>query len=99
MVERDNQGGPNAAIKQVTVISLDGVTPVAHGGDLPVVEKAVVMDLLPLMAASNGWTPDKIESLAITADGTLIAATDNDGVDDATGETLVLYPGTVADLK
>ncbi len=99
VVERDNQGGPNAAIKQVTVISLDGVTPVAHGGDLPVVEKAVVMDLLPLMAASNGWTPDKIESLAITADGTLIAATDNDGVDDATGETMVLYPGTVADLK
>ncbi|SDE39721.1 hypothetical protein SAMN05421720_106115 [Rhodospira trueperi] len=81
------------------MISLDGVTPVAHGESLPVVEKTVALDLLPLMAARNGWTPDKIESLAITADGTLISATDNDGVDDATGETQVLYPGMAGDLK
>jgi len=99
VVERDNQGGPNAAIKQVAVISLDGVTPAAHGEDLPVVEKTVVLDLLPLMTATNGWTLDKIEGFAVAADGRLIAVTDNDGVDDATGETLMLYPGTVGDLK
>lgn len=95
VVERDNKGGPDAAIKQVTRISLEGVTPVALGGDLPVLSKTLVMDLLPMMHANNGWTPDKVESLAVTADGRLFAITDNDGVDDATGETQFLPLGSI----
>lgn len=93
ILERDNQGGPDAAIKQVTIVSLDGVTPAPLGGTLPVLQKQLAMDLLPAMAASNGWTPDKVEGLAVTADGRLMAVTDNDGVDDATGETLLLDLG------
>lgn len=93
ILERDNQGGPDAAIKQVTIVSLDGVTPAPLGETLPVLQKQLAMDLLPAMSAGNGWTPDKVEGLAVTADGRLIAVTDNDGVDDATGETLLLDLG------
>ncbi len=93
LIERDNKGGPDAALKQVTVVSLEGVTPAPYGANLPVLEKQMAMDLLPAMSASNGWTPDKVEGLAVTKDGRLIAVTDNDGVDDATGETLLLDLG------
>ncbi|MCG8510154.1 MAG: esterase-like activity of phytase family protein, partial [Rhodospirillales bacterium] len=55
VIERDNKGGSDAAIKQVTVISLDGIKPAPAGGDLPVVEKRFAVDLLPAMAATNGW--------------------------------------------
>ncbi|MDX5595520.1 esterase-like activity of phytase family protein [Pseudovibrio sp. SPO723] len=99
VVERDNKGGTDAAIKQVTVVSLDGVTPAAHGEELPVLEKKVVLDLLPQMSATNGWTPDKVEGLAITADGRILISTDNDGVDDASGESLFFDMGEVSKLN
>jgi hypothetical protein len=93
VVERDNQAGPMAALKQVTVVSLDGVTPAPAGGALPVLTKTVAKDILPAMAASMGYTPDKVESLAITKDGQMIALTDNDGVDDSSGESQLLRLG------
>ena len=99
LIERDNKGGPDAALKQVTLVSLKGVTPAPAGGDLPILEKRVVLNLLPAMAASKGWTPDKVEGLAITADGRLLAVTDNDGVDDASGETQFLDLGPASQLK
>jgi hypothetical protein len=43
--------------------------------------------MLPIMRATNGWTLDKLEGFAIAKDGTAYAVTDNDGVDEATGET------------
>jgi len=37
---------------------------------------------------------EKIESLAVTANGDLLFANDNDGVDDSSGETrLIRVPG------
>ncbi len=98
LIERDNKGGPDAAIKQVTMVSLGGVTPAPLGGTLPILKKHVAFDLLPAMVASNGWTPDKVEGLAVTADGRIMAVTDNDGVDDATGETLLLDLGSAERL-
>jgi len=94
VVERDNLNGPDAAIKRITEISLNGVTPVPYGeASLPVVEKQEAINLLPYIMATNGWTPDKVEGLALSADGSLYAVTDNDGVKDATGETLFLQLG------
>jgi hypothetical protein len=93
VLERDNQPGSYAAIKTVTVISLDGVTPAAWGEALPVVGKTVAVDLLAPMQASGGWITDKPEGFAITADGRVFAVTDNDGVSDATGETQLLLLG------
>jgi hypothetical protein len=54
----------------------------------------MAIDLLLAMQASQGWISDKPEGFAITADGKVFAVTDNDGVDGASGETLLLLLGT-----
>lgn len=95
LIERDNQPGDAAALKSVTVISLAGVTPKPYGETLLTVTKTVAMDLLPAMRATRGWISDKPEGLALLANGELVAVTDNDGVDNATGETLLLRLGNV----
>jgi len=99
ILERDNKGGEDAAIKQITTVSLDGVTPAAHGEELPVLEKSFKVDILPAMARSKGWILDKPEGLTITADGRLILVTDNDGVDDAPGETQLIDLGPASRLN
>ena len=57
-------------------------------------EKEVAIDLLAPMQASGGWITDKPEGFAVMADGRVFAVTDNDGVSDASGETLLLLLGT-----
>ncbi|CTQ56635.1 hypothetical protein LP7551_05196 [Roseibium album] len=99
ILERDNKGGEDAAIKQITVVSLEGVTPAAHGAALPVLKKRFAMDILPAMAEGKGWILDKPEGLTITADGRLILLTDNDGVDDAPGETQLIDLGPASRLN
>ncbi len=99
ILERDNKGGEDAAIKQITRVSLKGVTPAAHGETLPVLEKRFAMDILPAMAQGKGWVLDKPEGLTITADGRLILVTDNDGVDDAPGETQLIDLGPATRLN
>ncbi|WP_134678407.1 esterase-like activity of phytase family protein [Paracoccus ravus] len=89
LIERDNLIGQAAVLKQVTAVSLDGLEPAPLGGDLPLVEKTLVRDLIPDLKQWNGYVQDKVESLAITSDGTAFTATDNDGVDDASGETFM----------
>jgi Esterase-like activity of phytase len=96
LIERDNQPGSYAAIKTITVVDLGGVEPAAWGADLPLVEKTTAIDLLPAMQASRGWISDKAEGFAITTDGRVFAVTDNDGVNDASGETLLLQLGDKA---
>ena len=93
VLERDNQPDSYAAIKTVTVVDLGDVEPAAWGEELPLVEKAAAIDLLAPMQASQGWISDKAEGFAITADGRIFAVTDNDGVSDASGETLLLQLG------
>lgn len=99
LIERDNQPGLFSTHKVISVIDLAGVTPQPFGSDLPIVDKTVAIDLLPAMLADQGWISDKPEGLAVTADGTVIVVTDNDGVDDATGQTQLLRIGSSADLQ
>ncbi|PVB61488.1 esterase-like activity of phytase family protein [Labrenzia sp. 011] len=99
ILERDNMGGEDAVIKQIATISLDGVTPATYGDALPVLDKKFAMDVLPAMAAGNGWVLDKPEGLTITADGRLILVTDNDGVDGAPGETQLIDLGPASRLN
>ena len=54
---------------------------------MPTVRKDVVYDFLPDLKAQGGYVTDKIEGFAITKDGRAFAVTDNDGVDDSSGET------------
>jgi hypothetical protein len=96
VVERDNQVGKDAKVKALTYVSLDGVTPAPLGGDLPVVTKHPVRDLIPDLAAPGGFVLDKVESFAIDANGEAIIITDNDGVDDHSGETQLIRLGKIA---
>ena len=87
LIERDNQIGAGAVLKQITRVSMDQMVPAALGEELPVVEKEVVRDLIPDLASYGGYIVDKVEGLAIFEDGTAWVSTDNDGVDDSSGET------------
>jgi len=97
IVERDNQTGPNARIKRVYTVDVTGVTPAAEGDAFPLLSKSLAIDVLPAMQAGKGWVHDKLEGLARTADGTVYVVTDNDGVDDSTGETQFLNLGKALD--
>lgn len=88
LLERDNQIGAAAVTKQITRVSLDQMVPAPLGGDLPVVTKEVVRDLLPDLTSTGGYVLDKVEGLTFTPDGRAWVATDNDGVDDHSGETM-----------
>lgn len=82
ILERDNQGGPDAAVKKVYSVDL-----MSYSGEDEIVEKTLVIDLLPiLIEATQGLVPEKIEGLAYTEKG-LFLINDNDGVDDNSGET------------
>ena len=96
LVERDNQIGPKAKVKQLTFVSLKDVVPADIGSEtIPVIEKTLIRDLIPDLASPNGFVLDKIESFAIDVDGNAFIITDNDGVDDHSGETVFLNLGKI----
>jgi len=88
VIERDNQIGANAVTKKIYRIPAAEMVPAALGGPLPVVSKEEVRDLLPDLTSTGGYVLDKVEGLAIMEDGTVWVSTDNDGVDDHSGETM-----------
>jgi hypothetical protein len=95
IIERDNQIGDAAVTKKIYRVALDQMVPAALGGALPVVEKEEVRDLIPDLTATGGYVLDKVEGLAILPDGTAWVSTDNDGVDDHSGETMFWSFGKV----
>lgn len=103
VVERDNQAGLDAAIKKVYAFTIDGVVPQDEStltanidsGDissLPIVSKELIKDLIPDLLSDNGVVIEKVEGLAV-AGGDMYIVTDNDGVDDSSGETQFLNVG------
>lgn len=88
LIERDNRTGADAAVKLVTRVPLAEMVPAPLGGPLPVVTREVVRDLIPDLATNGGYTLEKIEGMAVDAEGTGWLITDNDGVDDNSGETM-----------
>jgi len=88
ILERDNQIGGRAAVKRLYRVPLAQMEPAPLGSDLPLVEKELVRDLLPDLAMWGGYIVDKVEGFAIDVDGTGFFVTDNDGVNDSSGETL-----------
>ena len=96
VIERDNLVGDLAKVKRLYSVPLDGFKPAKLGGELPVVEKTLVRDLIPdLKSATNGYVVDKVEGFTIDKDGNAFVVTDNDGVDDSSGETLFLKLGNI----
>ena len=96
VIERDNQIGANARVKRIYSVALDAFKPAKLGRDLPVVEKALVRDLMADLEAGNGYAVDKVEGFAIDKNGDAFVVTDNDGVDDSSGETLFIRLGNIS---
>ena len=92
VIERDNQGNADAAIKRIYQFSVSGLTPLTETTTpgFPVLEKTLVHDLMNDLAKTNGLTLEKIEGMAVTREGDLPEAIINDGVDDSNGETQLL---------
>ena len=93
VLERDNQIGDAARLKKLYRVAKADLKPAPLGGDLPTVTKEEVHDFLSDLKATGGYVVDKIEGFTIASDGTAYAVTDNDGVDDSSGETLFFSIG------
>lgn len=89
VIERDNQGGPDAAIKRLYQFSLQDVAADA------LISKTLLRDVMPDLAKSGGLIPEKIEGAAVLANGDVLIVNDNDGVDDNSGETQLLHLGVL----
>jgi hypothetical protein len=93
ILERDNQGGPDARIKRLYTVSLRGTKPSKQGEQFPVLKKTLARDLLDDLAAPKGWLQEKVEGVTVAVDGNVYIVTDNDGVDGNTGETQFIRLG------
>ncbi|MFI6783943.1 esterase-like activity of phytase family protein [Micromonospora sp. NPDC050276] len=91
VIERDKLNGPAATVKRIYTVPLPGA---AATGPLTVLPKTLAVDVLPALRASNGWTQEKLEGLTVAGNGEVYAITDNDAVQDATGETVLLRLGS-----
>jgi hypothetical protein len=89
LVERDNQGGPDARIKRLYRVDLTGA---ADGATLT---KTLLRDLINDLKAPGGQVPEKIEGAARLANGHVLIVNDNDGVDNNSGEVQLLNLGSV----
>ncbi|GIU86710.1 MAG: hypothetical protein KatS3mg009_1225 [Acidimicrobiia bacterium] len=83
LIERDNRTGAFATLKRLVKTDLDAEVRRAD---------KTFADLLPALEATRGWFTDKPEGFALTG-GRAYVVTDNDGVEDASGETQLLRLG------
>jgi hypothetical protein len=82
LIERDNLTGDFAQLKTLVNIPRRALLDDVVGSG----EKSVY-DLLPQLRSTHGWITDKPEGTAVNWKGELFVVTDNDGVDDWSGET------------
>jgi len=97
VIERDNQGGPDVRIKKIYEFSINGMNPKPQGKPFPILSKTLVRDIVPDLMKSNGAVLEKVEGLTVLRNGTALIVTDNDGVDDASGETQLINLGKIFD--
>jgi hypothetical protein len=89
LIERDNLSGDFARLKTLAHVQRRALVDGRVARD----EKQSY-DFLPELLATRGWVSDKPEGVAISGDGQLFVVTDNDGVDDWSGETWFLRLGS-----
>ncbi|CRZ16231.1 esterase-like activity of phytase family protein [Mycolicibacterium neworleansense] len=97
ILERDKLNGPDARVKALYRVAIpdgQGVTSTEKPRVLP---KTLARNLLPDLQAPNGYVQEKVEGFAIAGNQNLYVVTDNDGLDDANGETVFLDLGPAAD--
>ena len=93
VIERDNQGNVDAAIKRIYSFEPASVTFTGDPAVTPTtVAKTLEFDVLTsgLFEGVSVLPLEKLESMVITPSGDVWIANDNDGVDDNNGETLLL---------
>lgn len=99
IIERDKGWGPstglNAELKALFEVDLASADFRPYGDELVTIDKHLFLDVLPALEANSIWTAEKLEGFAVTGDNRMFVVTDNDGVDDAPGETVFLNLGTV----
>ncbi|MEA3548753.1 MAG: esterase-like activity of phytase family protein [Thermodesulfobacteriota bacterium] len=102
VIERDkgwgSSTGLNAELKSIYTIDLAEAEFYSATEELTTIEKTLLVDLLPEMDKRSIWTAEKLEGFAVAADGKTYCITDNDGLDDAPGETIFFSPGDIEDL-
>ena len=87
MIERDNGFGARA-VKTLQTFSVKGLKPAVIGAtEIPTVTKTLLRDLTPDLMKAGGYGLDKVEGMTVDKAGNLFVVTDNDGVDDSSGET------------
>ena len=79
--------GEEAKIKKLFTFTTKDKEPAEQGTPIPMLVKKFARDFLDDLEAPNGTVLDKPEGLTVAADGQVFLVTDNDGVDDAPGET------------
>lgn len=92
VLERDNQGGPDAKVKRIYGIEIEDMDVFEDG---TVIEKMLIRDIVPDLLMPNGLVYEKIEGIAVTQKGEVWIVNDNDGVDDNSGETQLLNLGKI----
>ncbi|ADU01133.1 esterase-like activity of phytase family protein [Mycolicibacterium gilvum] len=97
VLERDKLNGPDARVKAIYRVALPTGAGAAGAAAPPLLPKVLARDLLPDLQATRGYTQEKVEGFAIAGNGSLYVVTDNDGLDDANGETVFLDLGPAGD--
>ncbi|MBW4717996.1 esterase-like activity of phytase family protein [Saccharothrix obliqua] len=98
VLERDNQRGDAAVTKKVYRVDISRLAPTPAGQPKPVVAKSPARDLLPALKADGATAHDKVEGIAVVGFGPLrrlVGVVDNDGLDDAPGESVFLRLGWI----
>jgi hypothetical protein len=98
IIERDNQLGLEARIKRIYEVDPSSVEFAPHGSPLPVIGKTLLRDIFADLDEASISVPDKVEGLGLTREGRVYLSTDNDGVDENYGETLMIELGKVDDV-
>ena len=94
VLERDKMNGPDARVKAIYRVAIPTDGGVTSAAEAPkVLPKTLVRNLLPDLQATNGFVQEKVEGFAIAGNQRLYVVTDNDGLDDANGETQFLDLG------
>ena len=85
--------------KRIFEFSIKGLQLAAEGEKFAVVKKRLVRDLMPDLTATGGLALERVEGLAILANGDAVIATDNNGAAGSNGETQVIHLGPIFKLN
>jgi hypothetical protein len=103
VIERDNQGNIDARVKKLYTFSVNRVTPLPQESlpsdpadpAFPALSKSLARDILPDLQAPKGLVIEKVEGLSVLPNGDALIVTDNDGVEDSSGETQLIHLGRI----